>query len=151
MTRNDANAKLQPLSVDEIEDACFSGKDKAWVAVADLFDRKSEQKTITYKSLGDRIGKRRSQVHRWIDSSCNMTLQSLGLLAEGLDADLKIELCPRLNQSSARNNYCHPAEAAAAVVSLRLQASGQADTANEDIVGHLRQPMRTFHYHVEEA
>lgn len=110
---------LVPLTEDQIADARFRAKDRAWAAVAGLFDCKSEQDGLTYQTLADRVGRKKSQVHRWIDCSGNMTLESLGLLAEGLDADLTISLEPFVHAATG-SNHCHPATMAAAMCNLNI-------------------------------
>lgn len=108
-------AALPPLSEEQVDDAEFQGKDLGWSEVVRVFESRRAGERITLESLGARISKPRSQVHRWISSPLNMTMRALGLLAEGLDADLVISLQPR-QVSPAGNNYCHPAEAAKAWV-----------------------------------
>ncbi|HEX8578492.1 MAG TPA: hypothetical protein VF655_02720, partial [Allosphingosinicella sp.] len=61
----------------------------------------------TYEKLGARIKRSKSHVQRWLSSPFNMSLKSLGLLAEALDAELVITLEPR----SAKQTSCgHPGE-----------------------------------------
>ena len=108
-------ADLPALTEDELDDATFRGRDRAWVALAGLFDELAEG-GLTYKALGDRLQRSKSQVQRWLACPQNMTLQSMSLLAEGLDADLTISLRRRLVEAIA--NQCHPAEAAKAYVDL---------------------------------
>ena len=90
-------AEMPELSQDDLTDAGFRARDRAWAALADLIDQLREEEGITYKKLGHRIGKKKSQVHKWLNSPCNVTLYSLGLLAEGMDADLNIDLSRRLH------------------------------------------------------
>lgn len=109
-------ADLPPLSEDERDDAAFRGRDRAWSAVAELFDHYRRTENLTYSALGQRINKSRSQVQRWISSPFGMNMASLGLLAEGLNADLDIRLTPRVSVCWGSNHH-HPREAAK---SLRL-------------------------------
>lgn len=101
---------MPKLSADELSDAGFRARDRAWAALADLFDQLQEEEHLTYDELGKRIGKKKSQVHRWLASPCNVTLQSLGLLAEGMNADLYIQLVKRLQNAG---NSFHECESAA--------------------------------------
>lgn len=115
---SEASSRIRGLTVLDPEmlcDASFAAKDAAWVAVAELFDEKAERGEITYKALADRICRSKSQVHKWLNSSSNVTLKSLGLLAAGLNADVEIKLTPHV-ETSWKANRCHPAEAAAATV-----------------------------------
>ena len=104
-------AALPQLSEEQVEDAEFQGKDLGWSEVVRVFEARRAEEKITLESLGGRIGKPRSQVHRWISSPLNMTMRALGLLAEGLDADLVLSLRPRETEPAGQN-HCHPAEAA---------------------------------------
>jgi hypothetical protein len=110
---------LPPLSLDDQDDASFRAQDRAWAAVVALFHRREEEEGLTYEGLGKRIGRRRQQVQRWLASAFNMNTRSLGLLAEGLNADLLIELRPRVSIRS--RNFHHPSVAARAA----LMSQGQ--------------------------
>src|SRR5215208_1598850 len=101
-----AMASLPPLEDDAQEDAAFRAKDRAWASLVRVFDRYNESECLTYVDLGRRIHRSRAHVQRWLASPFNLSLKSLGLLAEGLDADLVIEVRPRLKQMCP--NYCHP-------------------------------------------
>lgn len=101
---------LPPLSEDELEDARFRGKDLGWSIIAAVYDECVLKGGITYQALGDRIGRSKQQVQKWIDGPQNMTLQSLSLLAEGMDADLKISVDRR--PFTQLVNQCHPADEA---------------------------------------
>lgn len=101
---------LPALDREEIADASFRARDRAWVAIAGEFEDRSENENLTYQTLAKRIGRSKAQVHRWLDSSCNMTLRSLGLLAEGLDVNLDILVSKR---GRPLTNQCHPSESAA--------------------------------------
>lgn len=103
-------SSLPTLTHEEIEDARFRARDRAWATIAGLFEDLSDTEDLTYEALATRIGRKKSQVHRWLDSSCNMTLQSVGLLAEGLNVDLVFLAQPR---ERVRSNSCHPSESAA--------------------------------------
>ena len=105
-------ANLPALDEDEQEDACFRARDRAWAALAGLFQHYRETEGFNYRQLGDRIGRRRAQVQRWLSSPFNMNLQSIGLLAEGMNADLRIEVVPRV--TVVGTNQCHPSEEAKA-------------------------------------
>lgn len=147
-----SHVPLINLTEDEIDEACFDAKDKAWVAVVDLFDQKREVESITYQSLADRIGRKKTQVHRWVDSSSNMTLQSLGLIAAGMDATVSIKLTPRKFDPALRN-YCHPAESAAEIVSLRLNRKVLLPPSSDGSREHRPDPhvlKRHFSYQVED-
>lgn len=102
---------LEPLSEDEIEDAEFRGKDRAWSSLVKLFEERRAGEGLTYEQLGARIGKPKTQVHRWISSPFKMTLRACGLLAEGLDADLEINVVPRGLENRCIN-HLHPSDAA---------------------------------------
>jgi hypothetical protein len=102
---------LAPLGEDELDDAEYRAKDRAWAALVEVFEDRKTEDGLNYQLLGSRIGRSRKQVQRWLSSSVNMTLRSVGLLAEGMDADLiiqvrkreSVQLCP---------NYVHPSDAA---------------------------------------
>lgn len=139
-----------PLTPEEVEDACFLARDKAWVAVADIFDQNNEAGTVTYQSLADRVGRKKAQVHRWIDSSCNMTLRSLGLLAAGLNADVVIKLEPK-SRSHLGVNHCHPSEDAAAVVLLRMKSrQSHVIPSSYSSESELGRPHQRFSMQIEE-
>jgi len=106
------------LNSDELEDAKFRARDRAWSAVVTEFLSREEREGLTYKRLGDRIGKSRSQVQRWLSSAFNMNIGSLGLLAEGLNSELEINLVPRCREGQ-RHNFCHPIESAHALIEAR--------------------------------
>lgn len=108
-------ADLPPLTQEERDDAGFRGQDRAWSAVAGLFDQYAEKEDLTCQGLGTRIKRSRAQVHRWLNSSFNMNINSLGLIAEGLDADLFIDLRPR-ELVRKGSNHCHPSDEARAFV-----------------------------------
>ena len=110
-----AMGDLPALTLDEQDDAAFRARDRAWAAVVGLFDQYAVSQGLTYKSLGDRIGRKRSQVQRWLGSAFNINTASLGLLAEGLNADIIIELRPRVAKHWS-DNKCHPSEEARAFV-----------------------------------
>lgn len=101
-------AHLPVLTTDEIEDARFRGADRGWAALADLFDKYAEGENLSYAMVARRIDRPRSQVQRWMQGPYNMTLQSLGLLTEALDADLEVRVIPRCVND--RTNYHHPCE-----------------------------------------
>jgi transcriptional regulator with XRE-family HTH domain len=131
-------ASLMPLTDDERDDAEFRAKDRAWAALVERFEERRENEGLNYRQLGDRIGRSRKQVQRWLGSSFNMTLQSLGLLAEALDADLKITVTPR-RQSDVRVNYTHPSEDARAFVKINLLTTPlQTPTTASPTVQHLK-------------
>lgn len=129
--------KLPTLSEEQVDDAEFQGKDLGWSEVVRVFEARRSEEKVTLESLGGRIGKPRSQVHRWISSPLNMTMRALGLLAEGLDADLVISLQPR-KLTPAGQNYCHPAEAAKAWIDadFRRQVGGAAITEARFIISN---------------
>lgn len=102
-------AQLPALTADEVEDAEFRTKDRAWAALIELFEDRKEEDGLNFQILGDRIGRSRSQVQRWLRFSGNMTLGSIGLLAEGMDADLEIQLNKRCLHNSLKN-HVHPSD-----------------------------------------
>lgn len=105
--------ELPPLDLDQAEDASFRAKDLAWAALVELFEERKAHDKISYQSLGERIGRSRKQVQRWLRTSMNMNLASFGLLAEGLDSDIEIKLIPRADEvPAARRNAAHPSERA---------------------------------------
>lgn len=116
-------AGLPPLTDEERDDAAFRGKDRAWSAVAELFDHYRRTECLTYSALGQRISKSRSQVQRWISSPFGMNISSLGLLAEGLNADLDIRLTPRVPVCWSTNHH-HPREAAKSMRLSRFHLNG---------------------------
>lgn len=107
MTENTVIAELPQLDDDERDDAAFRARDRAWAALVNLFDEYSRSQGLTYEALGKRVKRSKSQVQRWLSSPFGMNIKSLGLLAEGLDADLIIEVTPR-QASSPRANHKHP-------------------------------------------
>lgn len=106
-----ALSSLPALSEEELNDAAFRAQDLGWAVLLDAFTHRQENEGLTYKALGDRIGRSKQQVQRWLSSPFGMSTRTLGLLAEGLDMDLDIVLEPRL-EPDARSNYMHPAERA---------------------------------------
>lgn len=108
---------LPVLSEAERDDAVFRARDLGWAALVRLFEQHVDQEKLSYQKLGDRIKRSRSHVQRWLSSPFNLSIGSLGLLAEGLNADLRITLEPRT--MDAFKNYCHPSEAAKGVIVAR--------------------------------
>ncbi|WP_169794985.1 helix-turn-helix domain-containing protein [Novosphingobium barchaimii] len=104
-----------PLSPEDLDDACFRARDRAWAAVYGEFLDREEAEGLTYAALGERINKPRSQIHRWMSGPSNLSIASLGLLAEGMNADLEISLLPRSIPDAGRN-HAHPLEDAVATV-----------------------------------
>lgn len=102
-------AELPVLSEEQRDDAAFRAKDLGWAAVVRLFDHYADTQKLSYQKLGERIKRSRSHVQRWLASPFNLSLSSLGLLAEGLDADLVISLKPRRSPASGIN-ICHPSQ-----------------------------------------
>jgi transcriptional regulator with XRE-family HTH domain len=102
-------ASLPVLSEEQRDDAALRAQDLAWSSLAGLFDDYAHSQKLTYEKLGARIRRSKSHVQRWLSSPFNMSLRSLGLLAEALDAELVIRLEPR-GQRAARKSYKHPAE-----------------------------------------
>lgn len=110
------NSSMPNILCDEmLDDAAFAARDEAWAAMVELFDDLAERDEISYKTLAERINRSRSQVHRWLNSSSNVTLKSLGLIATGMNADVQIKLCP-VTQPEYGQNECHPADSAAASI-----------------------------------
>lgn len=108
-------ADLPPLNEEAREDACFRAKDVAWAELAALFARYKDEEGLTYAQLGKRIGRSKQHVQRWLSSPFNLSIQSLGLLAEGMNAELSIHLCDRAKEAVGKN-HCHPREDARAHV-----------------------------------
>ena len=115
-------ASLPALDEDELEDAEFRAKDRAWAALIEVYEDRKSSDGLNYKLLGDRIGRSRKQVQRWLSSSVNMTLGSIGLLAEGMDADLDIRIYKRVHEH-AQVNFAHPSEVAYAWACIGNQAA----------------------------
>jgi transcriptional regulator with XRE-family HTH domain len=128
-----ASMRTAPLTLDELDDAGFRARDLAWSVVLDEFTKQHEEIGLTYKALGDRIGRSKSQVQRWLASPFNMSIRSLGLLAEGLDVELLIELKDR-SAPQSRANYLHPAEEAKASFH-HLHRVNQMFTSRLDLFG----------------
>lgn len=105
---------LSPLEEDEIEDAEFRGKDRAWSSLVKLFEERRVSEGLTFEQLGRRIGKPKTQVHRWMSSPFKMTLRAYGLLAEGLNGEIFIDVCARRSQIDGCNHF-HPSERARAI------------------------------------
>lgn len=122
-------ANLPRLTQEESDDARFRIQDRFWALLGDLFDEKSETEQLTYAEVGRRIGRSRSQVHRWFSSAHNMNLASAGLLAEGLDVDVVIKLEPRATISEPAN-HIHPCEDARTfVVASKPRPSANASSS----------------------
>lgn len=100
-------SSLPDLTEDEIDDAEFRGRDAAWAALVRALEIRREKGDVSYEALGERIGRSRSQVQRWLAEPANMTIMSLSLLAEALDSDLIISVEPRMPVAVCVN-YCHP-------------------------------------------
>ena len=134
------------LTEDEIDDALFRGRDRAWAAAAGMFDHKRETQKLTYQGLANRIDRRKSQVHYWFSGARNMTLKTLGLLAEGMDTDLEIRLVPRM-MPIGNENYCHPSTMAASMIVMK--------TIPDQVFGDLANPLKSsfmnFSVDVEDA
>ena len=111
-------ADLPRLDEDARDDACYRGQDRAWSSLVALYSHYRDTEGLSYEKLGWRIKRSRSQVQRWLASSFNMNLKSFGLLAEGLNADVLLDVVPRCAAIPA-TNYCHPREAARALVETR--------------------------------
>ena len=101
---------LPALTEEQVDDARFRTQDQLWAVIGDLFDKRAETENLNYAELARRIGRTRSQVQRWLTSSHNMTACSAGLLAEGLNADLNVELVPRIQSVNRSVNYSHPCD-----------------------------------------
>ncbi|MBA4755872.1 MAG: hypothetical protein H2050_13680 [Sphingobium sp.] len=114
---------LPPLDLDELEDAEFRGKDLGWSSLVAVYEDRKENDGLNYEKLGKRIKRSRAQVQRWLSSPVNLTLRTLGLLAEGMDADLTIHVTKRMTPPASAN-YCHPSEAAAATLFARKPMQG---------------------------
>lgn len=118
-------AKMHPLTHEEAEDAAFRVRDRLWAEIADLFDKLQEEHGLTYADLGRRIGRSRSQVQRWLDAPINMTMSSAGLLIEGLNADIEVRICERLERLT---NRAHPCDEAAAHLVYRTYLHTDRDS-----------------------
>jgi transcriptional regulator with XRE-family HTH domain len=108
---NGLTSEAAALTPEEIDDAAFRARDLAWAVILDEFIRQQEERGLTYKALGDRIRRSKSQIQRWLSSPFSMNIRSLGLLAEGLDVDLVIDVKDRSITDQSRN-YMHPMEEA---------------------------------------
>jgi hypothetical protein len=111
-------ADLPALTEEQRDDAAFRARDLGWSALVRAFDHRVSTERLTYQALGQRIKRSRSHVQRWLSSPFNLSLGSLGLLAEGLNADLVISLEPRVPIPLGKNS-CHPSEAADGTVRSR--------------------------------
>jgi hypothetical protein len=125
-----ALAKLPALSREEQDDAAFRAQDLAWAAVVDAFIQRQENEELTYKGLGDRIERSKSQVQRWLSSAYGMNIRSLGLLAEGLNSDLVIELHPRTDAAVGRN-HLHPFQQARSELRNHIRVEDLANQARK--------------------
>jgi hypothetical protein len=110
MTKSIKIADLPALNEEERDDAAFRAKDLAWAALAQIFDFYAETQKLTYEKVGQRIKRSKSHIQRWFASPFNMSLKSLGLLAEALNADLIITLIPRAQPARGQNHF-HPLHA----------------------------------------
>ena len=120
MTERPLTPKLDELPIldeDAVDDARFRSADRHWIELGRLFDRYAQEQGLSYATLARRIRRTRSQVQRWLNAPHNMTFASAGLLAEGLDADFRVQIVPRGPKATAVN-YAHPCERAAQDVSL---------------------------------
>lgn len=108
-------ATLPVLTEDERDDAAFRAKDRAWASLVELYDQRKAEDGLNYQVLGNRIGKPRAQVQRWFCSPHNMNMSSVGLLVEGMDADLHITVTPRQKVREGAN-YAHPSVRASAMI-----------------------------------
>jgi hypothetical protein len=108
---------LGQLDEDELDDADFRPKDRAWSALVCLFEERKARENLTLEQLGNRIGKSRAEVHRWISSPYKLSFRGFGLLAEGLDADIEINLQPRCTVTRCAN-VAHPSEMARSWIEL---------------------------------
>lgn len=111
---------LPPLDQEDIEDAEFRAKDRAWSSLVRVFEAHRERDGLTFDQLGKRVDRERTQVHRWFSSPMKMTLRALGLLAEGLDADIEIRVIPRKPEARCPN-HLHPSEAAQTMLKFNLE------------------------------
>lgn len=145
---------LPALTEDELNDAAFRAQDLGWAVLLAAFTKRQEAEGLTYKALGERIGRSKQQVQRWLSSPFGMSTRTLGLLAEGLDMDLGIVLEPRTEQDP-RSNYMHPSERAkserrhvalhARAVALSSQSASHIvsfsqslpNSLSQSVIGHL--------------
>jgi len=114
---------ITPLTCDEVDDASVRGLDRMWAALVAVYHHRAATEGLTYKKLGDRIGRSRSQVQRWFSSPFNLNAKSFGLLAEGLNADMKIDLKPRRHPLHGENEI-HPCEEARTYILIRNTFGG---------------------------
>lgn len=112
-------AELPILDEDAVDDARARSADRHWAELGRLFDRYAKEQGLTYAALAKRIGRSRSQVQRWLSAPHNMTFSSAGLLAEGLNADVVVQITPRLPQDW-KCNYAHPCVRAAEDAALHM-------------------------------
>lgn len=120
---------LPPLDEDERDDAEFRAKDRAWAALIEVFEDRKARDGLNYQILGDRIFRSRKQVQRWLSSSGNMTLGSIGLLAEGMDADLFIDVVKRVAVKPF-TNHVHPSEVARATMTIDMKSLAKSAAAS---------------------
>lgn len=106
---------LPPLSESDVEVSQFHVRDNLWAAIVELFDQYREESSCSYATLGRRINRSRKQVQRWLSAPRNITIASAGLLAEGLDAELYVQVVPRKHREWWTNEV-HPCDEARAFV-----------------------------------
>ena len=119
-------AQLPPLGDEARDDASYRAQDRAWSVLVSLFDHYNRTENLSYEALGRRIKRSRSQIQRWLSSSFNMNMGSFGLLAEGLDADVIIDVRPR---SQADRETRHPREAARVRLETAATTSSVSDSS----------------------
>lgn len=83
------------LPEEDLEDAEFRGKDLAWSQLVKFFNLKKERDGFTQRELAAKVGITEARVSQMLKAPFNMTLQTLGVLAEGMDLDLNIVLKER--------------------------------------------------------
>lgn len=126
-------ARFPALNLNELDDAEFRAKDRAWSSLVSFYEEAKEaDPALSYESIGRRIKRSRKQVQRWLNSPFNMTLKSFGLLAEGLNADFSIRLIPR--EEVVGVNYCHPSEDARIALQPLEVPSTASGAATSDIM-----------------
>lgn len=139
-------ALLPILDEEEREDAEFRAKDRAWAALIDVFEDRKQLDGLNYQVLGDRIGRSRKQVQRWLASSVNMTLSSVGLLAEGMDADLFIDIRKR-QAGPLLPNHVHPSEAVSVWLAPSTGTEFSVHYLNSEAMDNVAGARSALNYH----
>lgn len=73
------------------DDASFRAKDLGWSAIV----HQMQLGSVSVEEAANRIGVTPEEFRRMAQTSIEMNIEKLGLMAEALDCELKIELIPR--------------------------------------------------------